>query len=68
MSQYTEGVNLIGEERNKQIEKHGFTAEHHAQHPEWYDERQLLSAATMLSGYDADDGLTYLYRDIVPVN
>jgi len=44
------GAELIAIERNeKQILKHGFTAEHHAKHPEWYNERQLVQAATLLT-------------------
>ena len=43
------GVQLITEEREKQISKHGFTAEHHANHPEWYDKGQLIEAANTLS-------------------
>lgn len=43
-------VELIAIERNKkQIGKHGFTAEHHAMHPEWYDKGQLIEAANTLS-------------------
>lgn len=43
------GVELISEERKKQIYKHGFTAEHHASHPEWYNKGQLIEAAHTLS-------------------
>ncbi|APZ82904.1 hypothetical protein [Flavobacterium phage FL-1] len=43
------GIELITEERQKQIDKHGFTAEHHAMHPEWYDKGQLIEAANTLS-------------------
>ncbi|MDI9256343.1 hypothetical protein [Flavobacterium sedimenticola] len=42
------GIELISDERQKQIEKHGFTGEHHANHPEWYDNRQLIQAAETL--------------------
>ena len=43
------GIQLIADERHeKQIKKHGFTGEHHAQHPEWYDKGQLLQAAVQL--------------------
>jgi len=43
-------VELIAIERNeKQIGKHGFTAEHHANHPEWYENGQLIEAAHKLS-------------------
>lgn len=44
------GAELIAAERQlKQIEKHGFTAEHHANNPQWYDKGQLLFAAHLLS-------------------
>ncbi|WP_312078406.1 hypothetical protein [Chryseobacterium sp.] len=42
------GIELITDERNKQIFKHGFTAEHHYAHPEWYDRDQLQIAAFLL--------------------
>ena len=42
-------IELIIEEREKQISKHGFTAEHHFNHPEWYDKNQLITAANILS-------------------
>lgn len=44
MDNYTIGVQLIGAEREKQIDKHGFTAEHHVNHPEWYEADQLKYA------------------------
>lgn len=51
------GVQLIADERQfKQIEKHGFTAEHHAINPQWYDKGQLLFAANALSLPDNDFG------------
>ena len=64
----SDGVGLIAKERQKQIDKYGFTGEHHANHPEWYDNGQLISAAHMISSYDAEDDLSYLFRDIVPLN
>lgn len=42
------GVELIAKERQKQIDKHGFTAEHHVNHPEWYEEDQLSRAAVSI--------------------
>jgi len=42
------GVELIREERQKQINKHGFTGEHHFNHPEWYDRNQLIHASQIL--------------------
>lgn len=43
------GIELFKDERNHQIEKYGFTGEHHANHPEWYDQGQLTEAARYLS-------------------
>lgn len=43
------GVELISDEREKQISKHGFTGEHHFNKPEWYDKGQLIEAANTLS-------------------
>ena len=42
------GVQLITEEREKQISKHGFTGEHHFNHPEWYENGQLIRASQIL--------------------
>jgi len=53
----SKGVELIAIERKKQIEKHGFTAEHHAKHPEWYDENQLIDASRRLSYKIANDSV-----------
>jgi len=50
MAEYLKnGCGLIAKERTHQIEKHGFTGEHHANHPEWYDKGQLIEAASTLS-------------------
>lgn len=62
------GIELIAQERQKQIDKYGFTGYHHANHPEWYEEGQLISAATMLADYDPSKSPNDLYRDIVPLN
>lgn len=43
------GIELIQAERQKQIDKYGFTGEHHANHPEWYDKGQLIEAAHTLT-------------------
>lgn len=52
------GIELITEERQKQIDKHGFTAEHHALNSEkWYDEHQLTSCASLLIHQEQEDGL-----------
>lgn len=43
------GIELITEERQKQIDKHGFTAEHHFLNTEkWYDDNQMQMAAIYL--------------------
>lgn len=43
------GIELITEERQKQIDKHGFTAEHHALNSEkWYDNNQMQFAVMYL--------------------
>ena len=62
------GIELISQERQEQIEKHGYTGEHHAAHPEWYDEGQLISAAHMLSAYDPYRSPEDLYRRMVPLH
>lgn len=62
------GIELITEERQKQIDKHGFTAEHHALNTEkWYNKQQLLSAAIRLVDYE-EDGVTSIYKKLVPEN
>jgi len=40
---------IIVQRIEKQIGKHGFTGEHHANHPEWYAEGQLVTASYRLS-------------------
>lgn len=45
----TTGIKYLAIERQKQIDKYGFTGEHHATHPEWYDNGQLVEAARILS-------------------
>lgn len=56
------GIELITEERIiKQINKYGFTAQHHALHPEWYDKVQLIEAANTLS-------MTEIKSCLVPLN
>lgn len=48
------GLERIAFQRNdKQIKKHGFTGEHHANHPEWYDKGQLIDASVKLSRKEA---------------
>lgn len=64
----TKGTELIVNERQHQIDKHGFTGQHHKEHPEWYSEGQLLSASRMLTAYSPEDGTDRIYRDIVPLN
>lgn len=53
----TEGLKAIAFQRNvKQIEKYGYTGQHHATHPEYYDKGQLAHAARLLS-YEDDEEL-----------
>lgn len=52
MENLTIGVQMITDERQKQIDKHGFTAEHHVNHPEFYDKGQLQYAAMSLLSMD----------------
>jgi len=47
-SEFGIGCRSICEERLKQINKHGFTAQHHKANPQWYLELQLKSAAISL--------------------
>lgn len=49
------GIELITAERQKQIDKHGFTGKHHANHPEWYDNFQLQYAATTLLMHEFEE-------------
>lgn len=49
------GIELIAEERQKQIEKYGFTGEHHANHPEWYNDDQLIKAAFVITINELSD-------------
>lgn len=51
----TIGTQLISAERQKQIDKHGFTAEHHFNNPHWYEADQLQEAA-----------VTLLLQDLMP--
>jgi hypothetical protein len=44
-----DGIYYFGLERTHQKNKHGFTGEHHADHPEWYADNQLIEAAQHLS-------------------
>lgn len=46
------GVELIAEERQKQIDKHGFTAQYHVEHPEYYEQNQLNQASASLILFD----------------
>lgn len=56
------GVQDIAEERQvKQIEKHGFTAEHHAKNPQWYDKGQMAYAARLLSWPDDSEIRNYYH-------
>lgn len=53
------GIELMSEERQKQITKHGFTGEHHFNHPEWYDKHQLIEASMKLSYVIPNDEAPY---------
>ena len=57
-----EGARAIALERKDQIERFGFTGEHHAKHPEFYNENQLIDAACMLASYNKDNEFTYMHR------
>lgn len=47
------GIELITEERQKQIDKHGFTAEHHALNSDkWYNDNQMQFAVMYLMDED----------------
>lgn len=60
------GLEKIAFQRNeKQIKKHGFTGEHHANHPEWYDKGQLVYAAFSLS---KEKSASYSTRHNYPEN
>lgn len=48
MENQTTGVGLIASERQKQIEKYGFTGQHHLDNPEGYSSNQLSKAAVTL--------------------
>lgn len=48
MEEMTIGIKMIAQERQKQIDKHGFTAAYHADHPEFYENKQLSQAAVSL--------------------
>ena len=55
MEEITIGVKLIATERQKQIDKHGFTAKYHISHPEYYETHQLTIAAFTL----LNEGIEY---------
>lgn len=58
MENLTHGVQLIAQERQKQIEKHGYTAEWMSNNSEYYDQNQLLYAAHTLLSEDVK-GIVY---------
>lgn len=66
------GIELISEERQKQIDKHGFTAEHHANNNQYYDRDQLISASITLLNYenwnDIGEFMQKTYSGLVPTN
>ncbi|MFP7656109.1 hypothetical protein [Chryseobacterium proteolyticum] len=52
MEEQSIGVQLIAQERQKQIDKYGFTAQYSVEHPEYYENKQLQQAALILTGLD----------------
>lgn len=50
-----QGLGIIVSERLEQIDNYGFTGEHHANHPEWYDKGQLIDAASRLAFKDIEE-------------
>lgn len=65
------GIEKISEERQKQIDKHDFTAQHHVDHPEWYDKDQLVTAAVALCNFKdkiENSDLHKIYMKICPKN
>lgn len=54
---------IIFQREEKQIKKHGFTGAHHANHPEWYADRQLVVASRIICKMD----LSY-DRNFPPLN
>lgn len=49
------GVELIQQERQKQIDKHGFTGKHSVENPQWYEKNQLIHASQLLLNLDNED-------------
>lgn len=63
------GIEQITEERQHQIEKYGFTGEHHAEHPEWYEDGQLIYAAhTLATRRETNNYLIKRYDEFTPKN
>lgn len=61
------GIELIAVERQKQIDKHGFTAEHHVVNSEkWYSKDQMAKAAIFL--LDPNTLSTEELQSNVPLN
>lgn len=52
---FGEGCYRICKERLKQVQKHGFTAKHHNEHPEWYENEQLQYASTTLLMHELEE-------------
>lgn len=60
------GIELITEERQKQIDKHGFTAEHHFLNSDkWYSKDQLKTAAKYLLDENINEDEL---NNFVPIN
>jgi len=49
------GIEILAEERQKQIDKYGFTAQQSINHPEWYDNYQLQFAAFTLLAHEFEE-------------
>lgn len=52
MEKIKTGIELIAEERQDQIEKHGYDAEWLNDNPQYYSKGQLITAAQMLLAFD----------------
>jgi hypothetical protein len=49
------GMDYILQERDEQINKHGYSVQHAIDNPEWYDKKQLLQAADFCLIMDEND-------------
>ena len=58
------GIELIAEERQEQIEKHGYDRQFIEDHPEYYDGGEIQFVANMLLSVDYEEGID---SDIFPL-